>query len=54
MLLVATFMFSGCSTIGQATGGLFSGLGHIVGGAFGLIGKALQLADKVPKVPGLF
>ncbi len=46
---------SGCSTIGQATGGFFSLVGTLVGGTFKVIGKVLDVVAKMPKPPpGVF
>lgn len=46
---------SGCSTMGQATGGLFNLVGTIIGGTFKVIGKVLDVVAKMPKPPpGVF
>lgn len=53
--LVLIVTQSGCSTLGQATGGVFNLVGTLVGGTFKVIGKVLDIVAKMPKPPpGVF
>ena len=54
LLLLMVVSVSGCATIGQGVGGLFSLAGKVVGGTFQLIGKVLDVAAKMPKPPPWF
>ena len=46
---------SGCATIGQGLGGIFSLFGKAIGGTFHLVGKILDIVAKMPKPPpGVF
>ena len=48
-------LISGCATLGQAAGGLFSGVGYIIGGTLKLVGKVFDLIGKLPMPPpGVF
>lgn len=53
--LVLIVTQSGCSTLGQATGGVFNLVGTVIGGTFKVIGKVLDVVAKMPKPPpGVF
>lgn len=53
--LVLLVTQSGCSTLGQATGGVFNLVGTVIGGTFKVIGKVLDVVAKMPKPPpGVF